>query len=65
MDIIFYKKSNFFSNLFKILKLTTILLYRDFIKRSGFMKPVDELHIYNVGQGRPINGELRIFKENS
>ena len=36
-----------------------------FIKRSGFMKPVDELHIYNVGQGRPIIGELRIFEENS
>ena len=29
------------------------------------MKPVDELHIYNVGQGRPIIGELRIFEENS
>ena len=29
------------------------------------MKPVDELHIYNVGQGCPINDELRIFKDNS
>ena len=29
------------------------------------MKPVDELHIYNVGQRRPIAGELRIFVENS
>ena len=36
-----------------------------FIKRSDFMKQVDELHIYNVGQGRPIIGELRIFVENS
>ena len=29
------------------------------------MKPVDELHVYYVGQGCPINGELRIFKDNS
>ena len=29
------------------------------------MKPVDELHVYHVGQGRPIAGELRIFIENS
>ena len=29
------------------------------------MKPIDELYIYNVGQGRPITGELRVFEENS
>ena len=29
------------------------------------MKPVDELHIYNVGQERPITGDLRMFEENS
>ena len=29
------------------------------------MKPVDELHVYHVGQGCPIYAELRIFEENS
>ena len=29
------------------------------------MKPIEELHVYNVGQGRPIKAKLRIFEENS
>ena len=29
------------------------------------MKPIEELHVYNVGQGRPIKTELRIFEGNS
>ena len=29
------------------------------------MKPVDELHVYYVGQGCPIYAELRIFEGNS
>lgn len=29
------------------------------------MKPVDEIHVYYVGQGCPINGELRIFEGKS
>ena len=29
------------------------------------MKPIEESHVYNVGQGCPIKAELRIFEENS
>ena len=29
------------------------------------MKPIEEPHVYNVGQGRRIKAELRIFEENS
>lgn len=29
------------------------------------MKPIEELRVYNVGQGCPIKAKLRIFEENS
>ena len=29
------------------------------------MKPIEEPHVHNVGQGCPIKAELRIFEENS